>query len=35
VNSFAKLAEFDAWLKALADTTGKAKILARIRSATR
>lgn len=33
VNSFQRTPEFDAWLRALRDPVGKARILARIRSA--
>lgn len=33
MNSFQRTAEFDEWLKALRDSTAKARILARIRSA--
>jgi len=34
VNTFLRSPEFDAWLKALADLKAKARILARLRSAT-
>jgi putative addiction module killer protein len=33
MNSFLRTAEFDGWLRALRDPVGKARILARIRSA--
>lgn len=33
MNSFQRTVEFDAWLKALRDPVGKARIIARIRSA--
>lgn len=33
MNSFLRTSEFDEWLKALRDSTAKARILARIRSA--
>lgn len=33
MNSFLRTHEFDAWLKALRDPVGKARIIARIRSA--
>jgi putative addiction module killer protein len=33
VNSFLRTAEFDAWLRALRDPVGKARIVARVRSA--
>lgn len=33
MNSFQRTPEFDAWLKALRDPVGKARIIARIRSA--
>ena len=33
MNSFQRTSEFDAWLKALRDPVGKARIISRIRSA--
>lgn len=33
MNGFIRTSEFDAWLKALSDPVGKARIIARIRSA--
>lgn len=33
MNAFLRTAEFDAWLKSLRDAVGKARIIARIRSA--
>jgi len=33
MNTILRTGEFDAWLKSLRDTTGKARVLARIRSA--
>ena len=33
MNTFLRTAEFDAWLKSLRDSVGKARIIARIRSA--